>query len=239
MLFTLMASISPGTTISVIIPALNAGSVIARTLDEMAVAPPIVERIVVDGGSIDDTVLIAEAAGARVVRAKQGRGGQLAAGAAAAQGDWYLFLHADTVLGPGWRDAISTYLARPDAASRAAVFRFRLDDKRTLARLLERIVSLRCRLFALPYGDQALLINRALYDAVGGYKPIPLYEDVDLVRRLGRARLILLDCAAVTSAVRYRGTRLWVRPVRNLSLLTLYFMGVPPRLLDRLYGRRK
>jgi hypothetical protein len=83
------------------------------------------------------------------------------------------------------------------------------------------------------------LISRALYDAVGGYKAMPLYEDVDLARRLGRARLAFLECAAVTSAARYRGARLWVRPIRNLSLLALYFLGVSPRFLDRFYGRRK
>lgn len=224
--------------ISVIIPALNAGAVIGRTLDEVAEAP-ILERIVVDGGSTDDTASIAEGRGARVVRAERGRGGQLAAGAEVARGDWFLFLHADTVLGPGWRKEISAYLARPDAASRAAAFRFHLDDNRRLARLMEHIVRWRCRLFALPYGDQALLISRALYDTVGGYRPMPLYEDVDLVRRLGRARLNFLKTAAVTSAVRYRGARLWVRPVRNLTLLALYFLGVSPRVLDRLYGRRK
>jgi hypothetical protein len=128
----------------------------------------------------------------RCIHAPRGRGSQLVAGAAAAQGEWLLFLHADTRLGLGWQAALAAAMTRPD---RAAYFRFALDDPSPAARRLERAVAWRCRILALPYGDQGLFISRALYDEVGGYRPLPLMEDVDLVRRLGRRRLHGLDGA--------------------------------------------
>src|SRR6185295_5190716 len=139
-----------------------------------------------------------------------GRGVQLAAGAAAARGDWLLFLHADTALAPGWREAASRHMAA--GPCRAGHFRLALDDEHPAARRIERLARWRCRLLALPYGDQGLLIARALLDEAGGFRPLPLMEDVDLVRRLGRARLAALDADALTSAQRYRRDGWWARP---------------------------
>src|SRR5262249_27854315 len=143
------------------------------------------EVIVADSSSSDETAAHARAAGARVVVAPRGRGSQLAAGAATATGDWFLFLHADCRPEPGWEDAVGAFLAGPKAQSHAGYFDLALDDPAPAARRLERIVAWRCWALALPYGDQGLLIARALYDAVGGFRSLPLMEDVDLVRRLG------------------------------------------------------
>ena len=126
------------------------------------------EIIVVDGGSSDETVAIARTAGAQVIAAPRGRGIQLATGAAAAAGDWLLFLHADCRLAPGWEAAVAAFLAAPEATGRAGYFDFALDDAAPAARRLERIVAWRCRVLALPYGDQGLLIARGLYRAAGG-----------------------------------------------------------------------
>ena len=210
-------------------PTLNAAPVIAGAVASCAPCPV----VVADGGSTDATRALAEAAGARVVRAPRGRGSQLAAGAAAAATPWLLFLHADTRLAPGWGEAVCAAMARPD---RAAYARFALDDASRQARRLERLVAWRCRVLALPYGDQGLLISRTLYDAVGGFRPLPLMEDVDLVRRLGRHRLAALPVAAVTSAARWRRDGWWRRSARNLGCLSLYFLGLPPALIRRLYG---
>ena len=212
------------------IPALNAARRIGAVLEAVAAAG---ERIVVDGGSTDATAALARAAGARVLSAPRGRGGQLAAGAAAARRPWLLLLHADTVLTAEWPAAAARLIAAGSA--RAGYFRLRLDSPDRRARRLERAVALRCRMLALPYGDQGLLIHRDLLAAVGGIRPLPLMEDVDLVRRLGRARLCALDAAAVTSAERWeRDGWLW-RSARNLTCLAGWFAGIPPSRLARWY----
>jgi glycosyltransferase involved in cell wall biosynthesis len=189
--------------------------------------------LVVDGGSADGTAEAALAAGARVVAAPRGRGVQIATGVAAARGPWLLLLHADTALAPGWQDAVRAAMRDP---GRAWHFRFALDDPAPAARRLERAVAWRSRALALPYGDQGLLLHRDLLDAVGGVRPLPLMEDVDLVRRLGRARLGALDTAAVTSAARWRRDGYLTRSARNLLCLGLWFAGVPPRIIARVYA---
>jgi rSAM/selenodomain-associated transferase 2 len=217
--------------VTIVIPTLQAAASLPATLAACAGLPA--EVLVVDGGSQDATVAVAEASGARVIRAPRGRGQQLAAGAAAATTPWLLFLHADTRPAPGWWSAVEAATADPD---RAHYFRFALDDPAPQARRLERMVAWRCRRLGLPYGDQGLLISRALHDRVGGYRPIPLMEDVDLVRRIGRRRLAPLPVAALTSAERWRRDGWWRRSARNLACLSLFYVGVSPERIRRLYG---
>jgi rSAM/selenodomain-associated transferase 2 len=221
--------------LSVVIPTWNAAASLPRVLAALAEGGPLVSEIVVsDGGSTDNTVAVAGAT-ATVITGARGRGAQLRAGADQARGSWLLFLHADTVLAPGWAAAMRAFCT-PANAERAAYFRFALDDDSAAARRLEALVAWRCRALALPYGDQGLLIGAPLYRALGGFAPLPLMEDVDLVRRLGRSRLAALDVAAVTSAARYRRDGYWRRPARNLLCLSLYLAGVPPRHVARFYG---
>jgi rSAM/selenodomain-associated transferase 2 len=228
--------------ISVIIPTLNAERTLAHTLTALvpAVVDGIVqEAILVDGGSTDDTRAIAEAAGTHLVFAPAGRGSQLEAGASHAKGDWLLFLHADTVLEPGWAEEAQGFMERVESGRRAqaaAAFRFALDDEGVMPRFVERLVALRCRLLALPYGDQGLLISRNLYNRLGGFRPLPLMEDVDLVRRLRRRELVILQSRAVTSGERYRREGYLARSLRNLGCVLLYYLRVPARVLARLYG---
>ena len=218
------------------IPTLNAAGTLPETLAILQAASIVREVIVADGGSSDETTAQARAAGARVVAAPRGRGSQLAAGASAASGDWLLFLHADCRLEPGWERAVNAFLTAPEAASRAGYFDLALDDEAPAARRLERIVAWRCRALAFPYGDQGLLIARTLYDKIGGYRPLPLMEDVDLVRRLGRRRLARIGARCTASARRYRREGYLRRPLRNLFCLSLYFAGVPAARIVRLYG---
>jgi rSAM/selenodomain-associated transferase 2 len=230
--------------ISVVIPTLNSAASLPRTL-ACLVAPTVQgivkEVIIADGGSLDETLAIAYETGARTVSAARGRGGQLAAGAAAAKGTWILFLHSDTVLAGEWMTEMSAFLdhassVRRDGVDVAAVFKFRLDDFSASARRIERLVRLRCRLLGLPYGDQGLLISKRFYEKLGGFSPLPLMEDVDLVRRIGRRRLVHLNAEAITSAEKYQSGGYFRRPLRNLFCLALYFAGVPPRAIARLYG---
>ena len=226
--------------ISIVIPTLNAVVALHRSLPplaEFAALDLIREVIVADGGSADKTAEVAEAAGARFVQAEKGRGAQLAAGAEAARGDWLLFLHADTVLQPGWDKAVRDFIGGEDNLHRAGYFRFALDDNRLGARRIQWLANLRARIFGLPYGDQGLLISRGFYRQLGGFRPLPLMEDVDLVRRIGRGRLRMLKATAVTSAERYRRDGFWLRPVRNQFCLFLWFIGVPLKRIMRVYYR--
>lgn len=217
--------------LSVVIPVLNAAATLPKTLDAVGAVG---ERIVVDGGSVDDTRGVAARAGARVLSAPRGRGPQLAAGVAAASRPWLLLLHADTRLAAGWRDAASRHIAAEPA--KAGWFRFALDSDDARARRLEHLVAWRCRVLALPYGDQGLLIHRDLLASSGGVRPVPLMEDVDLVRRLGRRRLTALDVDAVTSAAKWERDGWWRRSARNQCCLALYLLGVAPGHIARLYG---
>ena len=219
--------------LSVIIPTRNANASLPRTLaclnrhrDEAGID----EIIVTDGGSVTSPEV--SEFGAVLLHGPSGRGVQMAAGAKAATGDWLLFLHADTVLGAGWAAAVQAHMAN---SGKAAVFRFKLDDASIKARVLEKLVVLRCRLFAMPYGDQGLLVSRALYDEAGGFRPLPLMEDVDLVSRIGRSRLTYLDVPAITSAERYVRDGYAARIVRNLTCLAMWSVGVPPERISRFY----
>jgi rSAM/selenodomain-associated transferase 2 len=220
--------------ISAVIPVLNGAATLRAVLDVLTASELVDEVIVVDGGSRDGSVATARAAGVRVVEAPRGRGTQLAAGGAAARCDWLLFVHADCRPLPGWEAAVVAFISAPPET--AGYFRLVLDDDAPAARRLERVVAWRCRMLALPYGDQGLLIHRRLYERVGGFAAIPLMEDVDFVRRLGRARLRPLGATMLASARRYQSGGYWRRLLRNLCCLTLYFLGVPPAWIARLYG---
>ncbi len=220
------------TQISVVIPALDEEALVGAAVESVRADA---EVIVADGGSSDGTVGAALAAGARIVRAEQGRGRQLAAGAAQATGSWLVFLHADTRLEPGWAKAFASL----GPAVAGGAFRFALDSPRPIYRWIEAGVRLRCLLFDLPYGDQAIFARRSAYDFVGGFAPLDLMEDVAFVRRLRRAgRLAFPRARAFTSARRWERRGILATSARNWCLLALFTAGWPPERLARLYGER-
>lgn len=227
--------------ISVIIPTLNAEERFAACLT--ALVPAVVEGLirevfVVDGGSSDRTLKIADQAGVDVMTSEPGRGAQLVAGARRARQPWLLFLHADSVLSAGWHDEAADFMERVDLGRQpqaAATFRFALDDYGIAPRMLEKLVAFRGTALAMPFGDQGLLISRRLYDEIGGFGVMPLMEDVDIVRRLGRKRLRRLRASAVTGATRYRKAGYARRVLRNQMCFWLYMAGVAPTRIVRLY----
>ncbi len=227
--------------LSVIIPTLNAASRLPLCLDALvasAVCGLVTEVIVVDGGSQDASVAIADGFGATVLTMPPGRGGQLRTGAEAARGAWLLFLHADTVLGAGWADEVHS-LVSGGGDVRAGVFTLAFDAEGLAPQLLSTGAMLRTRIFKTPYGDQGLLVSRALYNAIGGYSDMPLFEDVDIIRRIiaheSRAALHVFKTKAVTDAARYERRGYFRQAASNLWRLWRYHAGAAPEELAKLY----
>jgi rSAM/selenodomain-associated transferase 2 len=221
---------------SALIPTLNAAATLPATL--AALRGSVAEIIISDCGSTDGTPDIAREHGALVIPAARGRGVQLRAAAEAATQPWLLALHADTKPGPGWQAAIADFIARPAAATQAGYFRFTLNDPAPEARRLEAMVAWRCHWLGLPYGDQGLLIGRDFYRALGGYEAIPLMEDVALIRRIGRKRLVALPADFITSAEKWQRDGWYARSARNLFCLSLWFAGFAPERIAGFYARR-
>lgn len=222
--------------LSVVIPTLNAASALPSTLEALKTgigAGLETEIIVVDGGSSDATLAIAEAFGCRTLRRGAGRGSQLRAGCAAARLEWILTLHADTRLEAGWREAALNHIRRHPQA--AGYFELRFDDPSRIARVWESGVDLRNRLFALPYGDQGLLVSKALYSEIGGYPDWPLFEDVEIVARLGRRRLRRLEASAATSSEKYQRDGWVQRSIANAILYGRWRLGEDPSKLRNDY----
>jgi rSAM/selenodomain-associated transferase 2 len=222
--------------ISFVIPTLDAASALPACLETIMAGLPaglVREVVISDGGSRDDTLKIAEAAGCVLVSGAPGRGEQLKRGADRARGDWLLFLHADTYLSAEWTERVGDHIARHPG--QAAAFRLAYRSDASAARWLEARANRRARWLGLPYGDQGLLVARHLYDEVGGFRDIPLMEDVAIIRAIGRKRLRILSAEARTSAAKYEADGWRRRAYRNAWLLARFLMGASPERLAKLY----
>lgn len=222
--------------LSIIIPTLNAENDLPLCLESLLVgleAGLIREVIIADGGSADATRAVGESSGAKVVDCDAGRGRQLRAGAAAARGDWFLFLHADTALSRDWPERAGAHM--DERPGKAAAFRLKYRSDAREARWLEARANRRARWLGLPYGDQGLLISRAMYDDVGGFPDVRLMEDVMIVRALGKKRLAILDAEARTSAAKYERDGWRKRGWTNAWLLMRFLMGAKPDDLAKAY----
>jgi rSAM/selenodomain-associated transferase 2 len=219
--------------ISVVVPVLSDFAAAERLVGQI-LPDRRIELILVDGGN-DSALdrLTAARSDIVLIRSAPGRGRQMNAGAAAARGTWLLFLHADCVLPPHWEDAI----ARLPENIQGGWFAFALDDPSWQARMIERGVRWRVRVFHLPYGDQGLFVRQSMFADLGGYRLMALMEDVEFVRRLtARATVLELPLPLRTSARRWRRDGWFVRSARNVALVTLYFAGVSADRLARWYG---
>lgn len=220
--------------LSVVIPALEEGGRIEAAV--ASASAPGVEVVVVDGGSRDDTVVRARGRGARVLLSAPGRARQLDAGARESIGDPILFLHADTLLPPGFEVAVARALEDPAVAGGA--FRLRFDRRSPALRIVEAGAWLRVALFRLPYGDQALFLRRRVLEALGGVPQVPILEDLDLARAIRKAgRLVLLPQPAVTSSRRYRARGVLRTMLRNWAAALAWALGVDRARVAAWYGR--
>ncbi|MBM3819564.1 MAG: glycosyltransferase [Acidimicrobiia bacterium] len=222
--------------VSIVMPVLDDRDAARRLLAQISPDSD-VDILVVDGGadpSLEDAARAHPCA--RYLRARPGRAAQMNAGAEVATGEWLLFLHADSELPPGWTGAV--------AALRTPIiggwFQFALDDAAWQARAIERMVGWRVRWLRLPYGDQGLIVRRDAFRALGGFRDLPLMEDVEFVRRLIRAGEVgEVPLPLRTSARRWRRDGWFRRSTRNTVLVALYLLGVPPARLATWYHRRR
>lgn len=219
--------------LSVIVPALDEEKNLAATLAS-ARAPGVCEVVVVDGGSSDATWAVAERLADRTIEARRGRAAQMNAGARVARGDVLLFLHADTHLPAGFEQSVMRGLSDPGVVG--GRFDVRFFPTSPLLDLTARLMNLRSRLTGISTGDQAMFVRREVFEALGGFPDIALMEDIAFSRRLKRAgRLACLRSRVTTSSRRWR-RRGTIRTVLLMWLLrALYFAGVSPDRLGRLY----
>lgn len=222
---------------AIIIPTLNEEALISGTINAVKALrrPPGLEidLIVVDGGSIDETTSRARLNNARVFDAEQGRGAQLAAGAARTDADILWFLHADTTPPDDALERIVEALDQPDVSG--GRFRIRFDGPRRAARFLSWLYP-SLRWLGVCYGDSAIFTRRITYDRVGGFRPYPIFEDLDFVRRLRRAgRFVLVDAVITTSSRRFEDRSFAATFARWSVLQGLYWLGISPYFIGRHY----
>ena len=217
--------------VSVIIPTLNEAELLPDTLIHVQANSAPHEILIVDGGSRDDTLKLAEAAGAQVLKSPQcQRAFQMNLGARYAQGDSFLFLHADTWIGPNALGEIEAALKCPAVAGGGFARRFRSPSR--ILRFTCMIAEWRSRLFGWFYGDQGIFVRRAIFEQLGGFQDLPLFEDVDFSRRLTRqGRMVTLRSKVVSSARRFADRGVLTAVVSDGWLTIRYLAGADPRRL--------
>jgi rSAM/selenodomain-associated transferase 2 len=220
--------------LSIIIPTLNEAASIDRVLAAVAKIEGPTEVIVVDGGSKDDTAQLVRARGVRLIESERGRGAQMQAGARASGGEVLWFLHADTIPPRDSLKLIAGSLSDPKVIS--GCFDVYFDSRRISVHFLCWFYR-RLRSFGVCYGDAAIFVRREAYELVGGYKSLALFEDLDLVRRLRRyGRMARVPAAVTTSARRFERRSFALTFARWTFLQILYWLGVSPQRLNRLYA---
>jgi rSAM/selenodomain-associated transferase 2 len=223
--------------ISIIIPAINeAGNIkeaIATTQDSINI-----EVIVVDGGSSDDTVAIAQSLNVKVISSSPGRAVQMNAGAVAASGEILLFLHADTRLPTGFDEMIRTALQQPGTV--AGAFKLRIDASLLSLRWVEWGVNVRSHFYQMPYGDQAIFLTKKVFQQIGGFPELPIMEDFELMRRLKRiGHVVIIPTPVVTSARRWLQKGVLKTTLLNQIVIIAYLLGVSPERICSWYRREK
>ena len=221
--------------ISIIILTLNEERLLPSLLDAICQQGADHEVIVVDGGSQDRTLEIADCHGGQTLSSPPGRGNGICVGAKEARGDILFFLHADSMVLPEALHRINEVLSA-DTEIIGGNFRLVFDGDTPFSRWLTRSYAW-IRSIGLYYGDSGIFVRRSVYEALGGFRPIPLMEDLDFVRRLERfgRTCCIKDPPLITSSRRFekrRPARIvygWVR------LHVLFWLGVSPDRLAKIY----
>ena len=211
--------------ISIVIPTINEANNLPLLLSDLSIIQKQGEVIIVDGGSKDKTIDVANIYGAKVCKSKErNRGLQLDIGAKESKGDWLIFLHADTRLTHDWFTKIKSVLKGDK--NYIYYFKFKVNDKKIIYRLLEILVNFRSQYFKEPYGDQGLIIHRSIYLKNNGFRKISLMEDVDFFMRLkNKKNLKQLNLPIFTSSRKWERTNIFLQALKNWSLRRRWLKG--------------
>jgi len=213
------------TQISIIIPTINEAKNLPLLLSDLSIIHKDKEILIVDGGSEDRTIDIANIYGAKVYKSKErNRGLQINMGAKNSKGEWLIFLHADTRLTHDWFSKIKTILKGDK--NFIYYFRFKVNNKKIIFRVLEIFVNFRSKFFKQPYGDQGLIIHKSTYFKNNGFRKIPLMEDVDFFRRLKNKKdLKQLNLSIFTSSRKWEGTNIISQAYKNWKFRRRWLKG--------------
>ncbi len=211
--------------ISIIIPTINEANNLPLLLSDLSSIQKEGEIIIVDCGSEDKTIDIANIYGTKVCLSKErNRGLQLDIGAKNSKGEWFIFLHADTRLTHDWFKKINSFLeGNKDSIY---YFEFKINHKKIIYRVLEILVNLRSKFFKQPYGDQGLIIHRTTYFRNNGFRKIPLMEDVDFLRRLNKKKdLKQLNLPIFISSRKWERTNIFLQAIKNWHFRRRWLKG--------------
>ena len=211
--------------ISIIIPTINEANNLPLLLSDLSSIQKEGEIIIVDCGSEDKTVDIANIYGAKVYKSEErNRGLQLNIGAKNSKGDWLIFLHADTRLTHDWFKKINSFLNGDK--NYIYYFKFKINNEKIIFRVLEILVNLRSQFFKQPYGDQGLVIHRTTYFKNNGFRKIPLMEDVDFLRRLkNKKKLKQLNLPIFISSRKWEKTNIFLQALKNWNFRRRWLKG--------------
>jgi rSAM/selenodomain-associated transferase 2/rSAM/selenodomain-associated transferase 1 len=223
--------------LSIIVPAWNEAEYLSQTLEFLG-QDEHSEVIVVDGGSTDNTLQIADQSGAKVISSAPNRGRQMNLGAQEASGDILLFVHADTLLPENYARYVRQALSSPDAAGGA--FAWKISPPAPFLRITEKTANWRTKFFRLPYGDQGIFVRSSLFHELGGYADIPIMEDYEFVRRLRKVgKLVIIPNPVITSSRRYKELGPFQTTLLNKLMILGYSLKISPEKLARVYYKKR
>jgi len=221
--------------ITLIIPTFNASNTLNATLQSASKFFKTI--IIIDAHSKDNTIKIAKKYKSEILLCSANRGKQLHKGAQKANTDWLLFLHADTIINKNSYNEIINFIKIENNINKAAYFKLKFNDKNYYSLFIEKMVYLRNIIFQLPYGDQGLLISKNFYKKIGGYEELPIMEDINIIKKIKYKNLNIINSYIITDAVKYKKQGWLIRPLINLTCLTLYFMGCNINTINNIYKK--